>query len=242
MICVIDTPFFFPTVTMNPTRLVPPLPSIEDVELLLEVHTHRELRPPSNRDSQWDSERLADLGAKALDAVVTYHFFEQRPWIAAEEIAVCLVTFDSHLSRHDLFPQLKRSQNTSPETLNSWLDLYDLKRRLRVPPDQSNTIFNEPEVSRLTFSDAAVGPHLHVGNEKLLLHIHWCNMCHQRIGSSPNLDFKAYRSSFEPRTLSSIPTVNARWDRLSNPCYPEPEPAQFQFLTIHTHWLFHPIH
>ena len=80
---------------MNPTRSIPPLPPIEDIELLLEVHTHRDLKPPSHRDSQWDYERLADLGAKALDAVVTYHFFEQRPYLAADEIAVSLRGFQS---------------------------------------------------------------------------------------------------------------------------------------------------
>jgi hypothetical protein len=207
-----------PTVTMNP-QLIPPLPSIDDVELLLEVHTHRDLKPPSHRDSQWDSERLADLGAKALDAVITYHFFEQRPFLAAEEIAVCFVAFNSHLPRHDFFPQMKRELNTSPTMLNTWLNLYELKRRLRVPPNQSDAIFADLEVSCLTFSDAVVGPHpmIDVGNEELLPHIRWCYMCHQRIGSSPKLDFKAHRSNFEPRTFSSIPTVNARWDRVSNP-------------------------
>jgi hypothetical protein len=77
---------------MNPNK--PPLPSIDDQSLFLEVHTHRDIKPPTHGDLPWgDSERLADLGAKALDAVVTYHFFEQRPCISAEDIAVSLGGF-----------------------------------------------------------------------------------------------------------------------------------------------------
>jgi hypothetical protein len=72
----------------------PQLPTIDDHELLLEVHTHRDLKPPTQGDLHWgDGERLADLGAKALDAVVTYHFFEQRPCLCAEDIAVSLGGF-----------------------------------------------------------------------------------------------------------------------------------------------------
>ena len=74
--------------------LPPALPTIEDHELFLEVHTHRDLKPPPQGDLAWgDNERLADLGAKALDAVVTYHFFEQRPCLSAEDIAVSLDCF-----------------------------------------------------------------------------------------------------------------------------------------------------
>jgi len=35
-----------------------------------------------------------------------------------------------------------RLQFTAPTTLNTWLDFYDLKRKLRVPPNQSNAIYN----------------------------------------------------------------------------------------------------
>ena len=47
---------------------------------------------------------------------------------------------------------MRRDLNTSAATLNNWLNLYDLKRRLRVPPNQSDAILTDPEVSRLAFS------------------------------------------------------------------------------------------
>ena len=72
-----------------------PLPTIDDLDLFLEVHTHRDIRPPAvaNDIRLGDTERLADLGAKVLDKVVTYHFFSKIPYISAQEIAFSLGGF-----------------------------------------------------------------------------------------------------------------------------------------------------
>lgn len=103
----------------------PPLPGIEDPDLLLEVHTHRDLRPPSLGDTRWgDTDRLADLGAKVLDTVVTHHFFAKVPCMSAQEIAA------------------SRERYTSDTMLNTWLDYYHLKAKLIVAPNQSDTIYN----------------------------------------------------------------------------------------------------
>lgn len=77
-----------------------PLPLIDDMDLFLEVHTHRDIRPPTahNDIRLSDTERLADLGAKILDTVVTYHLFSKTPYISAQEIAVSLVAFGTQIT------------------------------------------------------------------------------------------------------------------------------------------------
>jgi dsRNA-specific ribonuclease len=73
---------------MNST---PPLPKIEgDVDLLLDVYTHKSLRfggAPFN-DEYGDTERLAELGARVLDLAVTFYFYSRKPMLTASEIAV----------------------------------------------------------------------------------------------------------------------------------------------------------
>jgi dsRNA-specific ribonuclease len=63
------------------------LPEIEDSDLLLEVFTHKGIKPylPGK---PCDNERLAELGAQVLSEVVTSHFFKKSPSIRKEEIEV----------------------------------------------------------------------------------------------------------------------------------------------------------
>lgn len=71
---------------------LPPLPKIAgDVDLLLDVYTHKSLRfggAPLN-DEYGDTERLAELGSRVLDLAVTFHFYARKPMLPASEIAVC---------------------------------------------------------------------------------------------------------------------------------------------------------
>lgn len=80
---------------LTPMALIlPPLPKIEgDVDLILDVHTHDSLRPqdtPMN-DDYGDTARLAELGAKVVDLVVTTQLFARRPCLSAEQIVVSYI-------------------------------------------------------------------------------------------------------------------------------------------------------
>lgn len=69
-------------------------PKIEgDVDLVLDVYTHRSLRfegAPMN-DEYGDTDRLAELGAQVLDLAVTYHVYSKKPMLPAAMIAVIIL-------------------------------------------------------------------------------------------------------------------------------------------------------
>lgn len=69
---------------------LPALPKIEgDVDLILDVYTHRSLRMDTSlNDDYGDTDRLAELGAKILDLTVTSHFFSKKPMLTASQIVV----------------------------------------------------------------------------------------------------------------------------------------------------------
>jgi len=46
----------------------------------------------------------------------------------------------------DRLPQTKRTQFTSFATIDSWLDSYGLKNKLRMAPTEINTVLNDPLV------------------------------------------------------------------------------------------------
>ncbi|KAF9015662.1 ribonuclease III domain-containing protein [Cyathus striatus] len=99
--------------------ILPPLPRIEgNTDLLLDVFTHKSLRfdgAPLN-DDYGDTERLAEMGAKVVELAVTFHFYSIKPHLTADIIA-------------------RRKQDIlSAETLNSWLEAYGLKAKLRCAP------------------------------------------------------------------------------------------------------------
>ena len=81
---------------------LPPLPKIDgDVDLLLDVYTHKSLRfggAPMN-DEYGDTERLAELGDKVLKLAVAFHFYSKKPMLSAEDIAVRPL---EHLQRSNL--------------------------------------------------------------------------------------------------------------------------------------------
>ena len=68
----------------------PPLPSIDDPELLLQVYTHQSIQSDEQEfvENIGDNDRLEDLGAKALELAITQRLFDKKPLISAIEIAV----------------------------------------------------------------------------------------------------------------------------------------------------------
>lgn len=75
------------------SNLPPPIPEIGgDVDILLEVFTHASLRSSyTQMNAEYgDADRLAELGASALDLSVTNYFYSVRPFMSATEIQVCV--------------------------------------------------------------------------------------------------------------------------------------------------------
>jgi hypothetical protein len=73
---------------------LPPIPEIGgDVDILLDIYTHASLRPlsytPTNTE-YGDTDRLAELGASALDLSVTNYFYLLRPFLSGTEMQVCV--------------------------------------------------------------------------------------------------------------------------------------------------------
>jgi dsRNA-specific ribonuclease len=75
---------------------IPPLPKITG-DSILEVFTHRSLRYPGAPSNELfgDNERLAVLGAKALDTAVIYALFYKRPMRTAEELQARVASISS---------------------------------------------------------------------------------------------------------------------------------------------------
>ncbi|KAJ3511383.1 hypothetical protein NLJ89_g4129 [Agrocybe chaxingu] len=107
---------------------LPALPRIDgDIDLMLAVYTHKSLNMASHANNDWgDTDRLAELGAKVMDLVVTFHFFSQQPLMSTDEIRV------------------KRETATSDVQIDNWLRQYGLKEKLRVAPTDVE-ILNDPK-------------------------------------------------------------------------------------------------
>jgi len=116
---------------------LPPLPKIAgDVDLLLDVYTHKSLRfggAPLN-DEYGDTERLAELGAQVLDLAVTFHFYARKPMLPASEIAQ------------------KRAQAISDQHIEQWLNAYGLRQKLRFAPSEKDSIGSAEEIRRFFFT------------------------------------------------------------------------------------------
>lgn len=56
-----------------------PLPQIGDVDLMLQVYTHKSLRIPGQPYD--DNERLSELGSKALEMAVVSSLFRKQPLV-----------------------------------------------------------------------------------------------------------------------------------------------------------------
>ncbi|KAF8913150.1 hypothetical protein CPB84DRAFT_1957520 [Gymnopilus junonius] len=112
---------------------LPPLPKIDgDFELMLDIYTHSSVRTnPTMTEDYGDTERLAELGAKVLDLVITYHLYSERPFLTAKNI------------------QEKRLELTSDVSLNRWVQAYGLQEKLRVAPSEIAVLSNPEELRKL---------------------------------------------------------------------------------------------
>lgn len=81
----------------------PPLPRINNPDIVLQAFTHPSVRPPSLEadPSRWpDNERLCSLGRVVLDAVITEILFNARPCLRVPQMMVCTTLLLS-VSRSD---------------------------------------------------------------------------------------------------------------------------------------------
>ncbi|KAF8078924.1 hypothetical protein FPV67DRAFT_85355 [Lyophyllum atratum] len=124
----------------------PPLPKIEgDVDLLLDVYTHKSLRYPGApmNDDYGDTDRLAELGAQTLELAVTMHYYSKKPMLTAEDIVI------------------ERRRALSDEHLESWLDTYGLRNKLRFSPTETEKLDDPKEIRQ--FFHTYIGA-LHIRN------------------------------------------------------------------------------
>jgi len=111
---------------------IPPLPKLSG-ELMLEVFTHKSLRPDSSgeptNDEYGGNDRLAELGAKVLEMAITFCLFSKRPMLKATDI------------------EKQREELLSERNLENWISSYKLRERLRYAPSVVEDV-KRPEESR----------------------------------------------------------------------------------------------
>lgn len=65
----------------------PPLPPINDMDMVLAVFTHESLLASAQDDFR-EPRRLVHLGERVLEQAITYHYFMKKPVMPADEIEV----------------------------------------------------------------------------------------------------------------------------------------------------------
>jgi len=186
---------------------LPPLPKIDgDFELMLDVYTHSSVRMSSTMNGDYgDTQRLADLGSKVLDLVITYHLYSERPFLAAEDI------------------QRKRLELTSDTNIDHWLQAYGLKEKLRVAPSDIG-VLNNPEEMRKFF-------HTYIGALYIRNGLQTIQTWISRM-IDPAIDIKLPNSSpqAEPQFHHQAPQIHAygqQWQGYGHqPGYQSPTPSQ----------------
>ncbi|KAF8642035.1 hypothetical protein AX16_009756 [Volvariella volvacea WC 439] len=102
-----------PSATQSSGAKPPPLPTIQSLDLILTVFTHKSLRPASGPSPQaCDNEGLAELGECVLNTVISKILFSCQPPLDATDIAKY------------------RSMLLSDANFMTWVELYELKNRL----------------------------------------------------------------------------------------------------------------
>ncbi|KAF7784115.1 hypothetical protein Agabi119p4_280 [Agaricus bisporus var. burnettii] len=106
----------------------PPLPPINDMDMVLAVFTHESLLAPAQDDFR-EPRRLVHLGERVLEQAITYHYFMKKPVMPADEIEEQLQhpPFDFHRLLYE----------------------YGLKEKIRYAPGQ---FFDSPEEAKQFFS------------------------------------------------------------------------------------------
>ncbi|CAK5280577.1 unnamed protein product [Mycena citricolor] len=138
--------------------MVPPLPKITgDVDIILDVYSHESLKMGDERNIDYgDTGRLIELGEKAIQMALTFHFFNKRPMLDVEEIQVCVYTFILFRLPNEFRPEAKASIATvlSDENLREWLTAYNIKSKYKAAPNTVD-ILNSPEEMRKFFKSYA---------------------------------------------------------------------------------------
>ncbi|KAK0465560.1 uncharacterized protein EV420DRAFT_1637681 [Desarmillaria tabescens] len=104
---------------------------------MLEVYTHSTARPagPVVDEEYGNTERLAELGKRMLDLVVTYHFFSVKPHLDANEITG------------------RKDDALSDENIVRWIEGYEMKNKIRAYP---HTVLEDP-IELRTFFHTYIG-------------------------------------------------------------------------------------
>ncbi|KAJ8474516.1 hypothetical protein ONZ51_g7179 [Trametes cubensis] len=117
---------------------LPPAPKI-DGEAMLEVFVHKSMKfpgAPLNNDSPYgDSDRLAALGHKILEAAYTDVLFSQRPMLKAEDMK-------------------QQVETKLQELVQAWVEGYRWREKVRYVPGSVD--LKDPEETRRLF-DSYVG-------------------------------------------------------------------------------------
>ncbi|KAJ6575261.1 hypothetical protein B0H19DRAFT_1127907 [Mycena capillaripes] len=118
---------------------IPPLPKIEgDIGIILDIYCHHSLKgdPPMN-DEYGDTDRLVELGAKALDMALATHYFYKRPLLLADQISDYA------------------QDAVSDDKLRTWLTFYNIKSNFRTAPGTFEILESPDEMRR--FFKAYIG-------------------------------------------------------------------------------------
>jgi hypothetical protein len=133
-------------------------------DIILQVFTHKSLRRSTGepQDESVDNERLAELGEKVLETVVTHYLFIQRPTLSAIDISV---RFHPHIFNPGMgmTHSLRQTQNDvllSDGNVENWVKMYGMREKLRCHPDVF-PLLNTPKVWPIirthTHSDSDTG-------------------------------------------------------------------------------------
>ncbi|KAK0233616.1 hypothetical protein IW262DRAFT_1477148 [Armillaria fumosa] len=121
---------------MDPS--LPPLPTIRgDNNIILDVYTHSTIQPAGSvwNPEYGNTERLAELGKRMLDLVVTDHFFHVNSPLSAGDI------------------KERKEETLSDEVILRWIDGYQLKNKILAHP---RTVLDDPNELR-TFFNTFIG-------------------------------------------------------------------------------------
>ena len=118
---------------------LPPAPKI-DGEAMLEVFVHKSMKfpgAPLNNDSPYgDSDRLAALGHKILEAAYTDVLFSQRPMLKAEDMKVSHILVSDHYSYSLRLLRSNRSRRSCRSLSRRGWKAIDGEKRCATFPDQ----------------------------------------------------------------------------------------------------------
>ncbi|KAJ7706034.1 hypothetical protein B0H17DRAFT_1035356 [Mycena rosella] len=117
---------------------VPAPPKIEgDVDILFDIYSHESLNYGGMNNEYGDTNRLAELGARALEMYITAHMFLKRPMLTGDEISA-------------------HAKSAIPDnTLRDWLTIWNVKTKFRSAPGLPDILDSPPDMRK--FLHAYIG-------------------------------------------------------------------------------------